>query len=296
MHRSTIKNNSNCYNIFMVYCFFLMLFSFSACEKDVKINYPDKERKMTVNSLFQNDSLIKVNLSKSFSITENISSYPYINDAEIKIYEDNKFKENLKLISNGNYTSSFIPISGKSYKIEVNHNIYPSASATSSLPNNVTSVITDSSIDYNTGFCNCSIKFNDPANETNYYWISAVEIIEEYQTGDTLPTYYSYPLYLDSSDPNIGVNNNLDTTGLIFTDKFINGKEYTISFNCYIDWDVTKIKIIFSNISQDLYSYLYSYYMNQNSNNPNAVKIYNNINNGYGIFAGYNNSVFYINN
>ena len=290
-------NKNKCFShiILTVSYFLLMFFTFNSCEKDLKLNYPDKKRKITVNSFFQNDSIIKVNLSKSYSVIEDISPYPYIDDAEVKIYEDNNFKGNLKLLSYGNYISSIIPVAGKNYKIEVNHNTYPSASATCSLPKNVSCTITDSSIDYN-GLCNCSIKFNDPTNETNYYWIRAYEVIEYYQQGDTIPTYYEYPLSLDSSDPNIGVNNNLYETGLIFSDKQINGCEHTISFNSYIDWDAVKVKIIFSNISYELYNYLYSYNLNQNSFNPDAVNVYNNIFDGYGIFAGYNCNVLYINN
>ena len=79
----------------------LILLSFCySCKKTIDMNIPLKEKKIIINSIFNPDSVIKVNVSKSYTIVEDIGADRYINDATVKLYEDNVLKENLFCSSN----------------------------------------------------------------------------------------------------------------------------------------------------------------------------------------------------
>ena len=89
-----------------------------ACEKTVYIDIPDKGRKITVNSLFNPDSLLKVYVSKSCYILD--YDIQAIENATVEIYENGNLIDTLNYLNNGLYKSATKkPSSGDRYKIKV---------------------------------------------------------------------------------------------------------------------------------------------------------------------------------
>ena len=282
----------------LIYIVLFLIISVS-CEKIIDINIPEKDKKIVINSIISTDSLIKVNVSKSLNILDNQNAI-FLNDATVKLYEDNVFIEQLTNITNGNYKSqTFYPQVGKNYKIEVSSNGLKTITAENKIPNKVTinkiDTITKNVEGYNT--FEFTINFTDPVNEENYYFLEAKSFVPlGYDNYGNIIDYDIQNLYIFSDDKI--VDSEIDYNGgIIFNDKLINGQTYPLKINIdkYNFYNDTNMVYIYLNsVSKDFYLYVKSYSMNVNNrNDPFAepVQVYENINNGYGIFAGYSSYV-----
>lgn len=95
--------------------------SLFACKKILNIDIKDNEKKIVMQSILMPDSTIKVNLSKSLGLLESSDTIFFLNDAEVKLFEDDVFVENLKYTYLGNYIGSTILNKNKKYKIVAKH-------------------------------------------------------------------------------------------------------------------------------------------------------------------------------
>lgn len=162
------------------------------------------------------------------------------------------------------------------------------------------------------------LTFNDPPGEKNYYEITALQYYTEYvyqydEEGyvlydssynpiviDSLPRFSN--LYLSSDDPVLsGGDDFLEGSSsfygdsFTFSDDFINGKSYTFQFQPdggYFNSqpDENRYVIVLRTINEEQYLYFSSVELqNETSGNPFAepAQVYNNIENGFGIFVGY---------
>lgn len=170
------------------------------------------------------------------------------------------------------------------------------------------------------------IKFSEPANETNYYRLVKFEnkgkFYPVYNETDTLQYFINQHSSgedrFNSNDPvfsNVHEDANSYIFGSgwnsfgIFTDELINGKDYEVSvyesigysndyFESFSFIDTEKgefetIKFAFQSISSDMYFFLKSIDLqsyNDGSPFSEPVPIFNNIENGYGIFGSYASS------
>ena len=244
------------------------------------MNVPQKDKKLVINSFFASDTFIKVNISKSYTISEEIGTDKFINDATVKLYEDNVFKENMISVDTGNYVSSFKPTTGKTYKIDISHNIYPSASAETNVPAPVPFISIDTMHSGDKTTRRLKITFKDPSNETDYYWLKAYTLKDSTLGNE---------IYLWSSS--LDENSDVDLRGVVFSDNNFNGT--TFSFSVDLNYhDVpdssSYVKIMFYHITKDMYQYLVSRPQLGILNALSEPTIaFTNIKNGYGIFSGY---------
>ena len=96
--------------------FVLVLFS---CRKELDFKIEDNEKKIVVSSIINPDSLIKINLSKSLGVLEDDINFTFIENATVKLYENDIFIENLIYdIRKYAYFSTIQAKIGKTYKIE----------------------------------------------------------------------------------------------------------------------------------------------------------------------------------
>ncbi len=149
----------------------------------------------------------------------------------------------------------------------------------------------------------------DPGGESNYYEIMVeqytTQYIIEYNPEDesyiiTDTITYLAPVYLTSDDPVVNEGDFFSGddryygSSLLFPDEIFNGKTYTVRFNVesysYSQEPVKEYIISLRSLSEAQYFYLRSTDLqNETEGNPFAepVPVYNNIENGYGIFAGF---------
>jgi len=288
---------------------------FYSCERSVTIPIPDNGRKLVVNSLFQADSNLIINLTKSKYILDNTqyntySNFPNVLDADISLYQNNILLENLVEIEPGVYKSASFLSENTQYSITINTDDFEQVKATDIIPKAVKinnfEFINYTSDEYGDIYSNFIIEFKDDANIENYYLIELLkEIIYyddyNYETGEyETETKFLENISIFTNDVNKKSKSN--DYEIILNDEFFNGKEHTFSFNSFIyyyyDGGVNENKekyyVILHSISKDYYLYnvsLNNFLETEGNAFSESVQVYGNIENGFGIFAGISSAV-----
>lgn len=314
------------------FCFLIRLitvpaiFFFSSCETIVEIELPEKPPSLVVNCFFNPDSVWKVNVSKSQHIFDN-AGIQKINNAKISLYEGSALIDNPTLVSDGNYVSSknLKPETGKNYKITVSADGFKNIESSDFAPvsTQILKVDTGTVFRQNQKYFEMKIKFKDNPSVKNYYNIqifaeqyrisfdSLGQPIKDTANSEIIP--YSF----ESNDIIFGEHQNwFGNEGAIFTDEIFASKgEYQLSIfaNIYIyqydfssghssvtksESNVSKFYIHLKSVSESYYKYVASYQNWRQSNGDpfsQPVQVYNNISNGYGIFAGYSSALHIVN-
>lgn len=284
--------------IFPALLFVLTIF-FGSCEKTEDIvDFPVKDPTLVLNCYFSPDTDWVFEVSKSLSVIDN-AELDYIKNASIKLFENNiQIAEVKKESSDGlYYIYGHRPKAGNEYSIEASHAKYPSIKATDKLANKVDFNITrkriiDSftyydpfqGISYGNMKGNITLKINDPAKDENYYRIQMI--------------YYDSALFIKSRYVVWGISSSNPAVerayydGLLVSDYMFDGQSYEISFD-FEDWEYRSDKEYFISIeSMSKARYFYErslalYWDRQGNPFAEPVQVYNNIKNGYGIFAGF---------
>jgi hypothetical protein len=194
------------------------------CETNVNIPFPDHEPRLVVYGFLEPDSIVKVYISRSTGINENVQfSELLIQDAEVALFANGVFIENLAFRDStfpisrilsffgdtvtfvaGRYESQYlVPKAPTSFEIRVKHPDYETAIGTvqSFNPPVVDSVrlvqrfvsYTDPLNPGSTFFYSLlSLRLQDNGNEANGYSFRLKGAFLTPQTGDTLYTWDSF--------------------------------------------------------------------------------------------------------
>lgn len=284
-----------------------------ACEKIIEIDLGEAKTKMVVNAVLQEDSIIKINLSRSRHILDN-AAVSYINDAEVKLFENDVFIGNLVYSQNGFYQINHFPKRAYEYKIEVKHDIFDDVFAYTSILNSVPILSVDTLTgfgQYNNEVMHFSIRLNDPPGEKNYYKLSLKNkflgemwnpdlIVYDtlYVTEDTVIVHTSYGGYeLAEFYENIWFSSEdiifseYSYFNSYFSDEIFDGKSYNIRVT--VDkWnfrgETNMVYVELASISKELYLYYISlskHMYNQGDPFAEPVIVFTNIENGIGVFG-----------
>jgi hypothetical protein len=257
----------------------------------IDIELPATDPKIVVNSFFTENSRIKVHLSKSIGILENI--IPECTDATVILRENNIIIDTLYFQS-GYYYSHILAETNKNYALEIIAPGMVTVFCKDLIPGKTllqSMVCTDSVLIDEDGFIINELKldFQDLAGPTFYeVELSANDIVHNYEMG---------LWFKKNSDPIITSTGLLDYNPrtLIFTDKMYDGKHCSVKiyFATQSDSDY-KLKITFRSVSESYYkykekqfAYLFSLDSDIFSGMSEPINLYSNITGGYGIFAGY---------
>ncbi|HPX76572.1 MAG TPA: DUF4249 domain-containing protein [Bacteroidales bacterium] len=288
-----------------------------ACEKTIDIDIEDSKPKIVLNAEINPDSTIKVHISRSRHILD-IANLSTLNDAEVKLYEDETFIGNLIYdASISCYCINYKPIQGKNYKFVVSHQQFETINASAKILEKIKPISIDTSRSfgqYGEEILNASIRFKDPGNEKNYYMLKLrskykaeiwdpdlITIDTIYEGPDTTIIdisqggyYYADvidPMYFSSNDLNLEDGDYLRS--LVISDELFDGKEYALkisidAFSLPYGYDTSIVYIDFHTISQDYYKYLRSEKKYQNSSGDpfsEPVMVFTNVENGLGILG-----------
>lgn len=308
------------------YIFFVCAF-FMACETVVEVDVPREAPKLVANAFINPDSLISVRVSKSKFVLDN-APLRTVDHANVSIFENDELKEQLAFLGEGLYSASFKPSEGKAYTLRIAADGFESIEATTFIKNPVpiqeiqydtiseeagsSCIGDDCTIFYYTNF-KLNLKLNDPADEENFYEVEVfkkgIQVIYNYDSvGNYYPVdsiIYYQPVYLSSEDPAVSdLEFEFEGEGyygetLLFSDEIFNGKSYMLNFktNDY-STDTEELIVTLKSLDEARYRYLRSKELqNWNEGNPFAepVNVYNNIENGYGIFGGYSSDIYILN-
>jgi hypothetical protein len=271
----------------MILIFFLIIIA-SSCEKYIDMEIPDKGRKISANCFFTDTGTVVVFLHKSRFILDTYSEFHSINGAAVILYENGIPVSTLFEEETGKYVSQdFLPSAGASYTLKVIKDS-EEITASSYVPHAVPFVLVDtlrvmSEYSENLRF---RIRINDPSETDDFYVVTF-----DHNNDDDHFSYWGNSLIMTTIDPFVSYNWIL--MGAVFTDDLFSGQSQIVSFDLDLynfHRDTTDVVIRLWSISRDMYMYISTYQAQDNaSNNPftEPVMVYNNIENGYGIFAGY---------
>lgn len=289
--------------------FALLLFASTliGCETAVDIDVPLAEKRLVVNALNNPDSTWSVKLSLTRHVLDNSYTFeiPSATSVTITDVSTNSIVEQLKIsMDDFWYRGSFKPEPEKEYLLKVVTAKYGTVQASGIIPAKVSidKIEMDTSNLTANAVVPIKIHFIDPPQKKNYYRLSFFEsgYFLDFRTKDTIQ--YSQPIYFEVDDPSLQSTIN-NSNQLIIEDTFFNGKSYVLAVK--INSSIfrngnpyrksTALSVILSNLSEPYYRYATTKSLQQySSGDPFAqpVLVYGNIENGLGIFGGYNQSVF----
>ena len=279
------------------------IISLTGCVKVINDDLQSEETKLVINSVISPDSVFTVNVSKTSNIfdDESLNNLPFINDAEVKVYEDGDFLFNLDFDEHGYYFRDYYPETGKKYTVEVLQKDYKTISSTTVIPEAVKvksfdTITEEWSDEYQAYYLSTSFKYDDPEDVENFYMLRG-EAFSEDSDGNI------YNLKLDFAVPEVDESlYDISWGNLLWSDRLIDGMNITVKFYfffwSYVD-DGTgdkelgqiKFRFYFTSVSKDYYLYLKSVnlYYETVDTDPfmEPVIIYSNVENGYGVFGSF---------
>lgn len=272
--------------------FLVLAITLNACETVTEIELPVEKPQLVVNSIFNADSILTVNVTKTQSIAKNDLEFENIENAAIELYKNKVSIGQLIYAGNGNYVSQ-----GKlpnepyaEYSLKVKAAGFETAEANDILPQKPVLGTSGARLDSEKGnkfqpVYNISVQLIDNA-ETNFYELTVFD-----RTSNRL-------LFIDFKN-NLNAFERAVSSGstvYFFDDRTLNGKSINLDFDIYFDNNDGKphdIVFKLSNISKGYFDYQYSVLRQFNSDpilNNEHFAVANNIKNGLGIFALYNAS------
>ncbi|MDX5346166.1 MAG: DUF4249 domain-containing protein, partial [Hymenobacteraceae bacterium] len=224
----------------------------------------------------------------------------------VVIFENDVVVDTLPYDSFKGYYQSknYRPQVNSRYKLEVSAPGFPAAKAFCEIPAKVkiqkASIRDSAGIDEGGSYYSrLLVTFHDPADAKNYYNLAGKQV----QTYNPTPwdpnapvSYYFSPIYFFSELPTVS---DAGDVGVLLKDDLFSGRSYDLALNYYPSYygsgtptDGDTLLIAFKTVSFDYYEYfrkLQLHFYNQGGDlfTGEPVVMPNNIQGGYGLFAGY---------
>jgi hypothetical protein len=299
--------NSRIINFFI--SFAALLFILTSCRELVSDGFPEYPPSPTVNCFLVAGKTIVVNLSMAGKLDS--LPLPAINDAEVELFVDGKFTETMENKGEGTYTSSTIVESSKEYKCKVIVLGEDTIVCSQKLPNpssilNVEHINIAGRDQEGTTYPAVKFTFKNDISKRRYYEVN-IKYFIKYSAWKDEEGYVEQRSanILTITDP-VLLNEGLPIA--LFSNEIIDDSIYTMTLN-YSNGGATSsgggpmrtnlypLIIELRSITYDYYRYKKQYYLYEQgiwadglTNTTAPSPLYSNIENGYGIFAGY--SVF----
>ena len=278
----------------------LLIILLSSCKEVVQSEFPDVEKTPVVNSILKSDSTLIINLSYSASL--NFGKIEYIKNATIRFFVDDNLEETISNAEDGMYISNITIASGKKYNCEIDIPGYEMITCEAIIPLRAKIInITHKNFAYTdaegTIFPAVVLTFENNINTSEYFEI-VIKALRKNWEGEERNIY----AWLVGIDDPVIINEGLPIA--VFSDELITDSIYTMSLNYFTGGssgntaDTYPYIVELRSINYDYYKYLKQLYLFKqavNSDNLTGstppVQIYSNVENGYGIFAGYSNFI-----
>ncbi|MDN5201359.1 DUF4249 domain-containing protein [Fulvivirgaceae bacterium BMA10] len=284
-------------------CLLVVQILLVSCETVVDVKIPQSKPQIVLNAFINPDSTFKADISASRNILDD-SNFKWINGADIKLYDGDQLMGTFSESENGSYRLDDVkPQVGKMYRIEASKDQYQSVYAESMIPiekARIQSALISSEMKEGYEQFFLEIEIDDKAGENFYelvvwrynrtYTFQGYELIA---TDSTLMR-----VYIDSED--VAIDDFQDSgSSLVFSDVLFEGKTHKLKagIGSFFDFDnqgnriPNSYVISLRNTNEEYFRYQRSKALQEwVDGDPFAepVQVFNNINNGFGIFAGYN--------
>ena len=286
-----------------------LLMMATTCERPLELNFPEEAPSLVVISNFTSDQNLMVQVSLSRTILE-APGIEYLTGAQVNVFQGEQKLESLELVIPNDgapfyQTKDFKPEIGVKYGIQVLVPGFEEVMAMSTIPeqidlkqveiqNLVIEKLTDSIESYT---FDLNVGFQDPGNQKNYYHLKLYQQFERFTVlrSDTIVT--SSPIR--ELQFNSAINNNFQVAhyegGILLEDTPFDGGSQSYSFPLQLNVAFQeelpgKIIAELRTVSEEYFLFYSSVSRQQQA--PAAplaepVIIFNNIENGRGVFAGY---------
>jgi len=273
---------------FAALCSLSLAFVFYGCETVVEVDLPPYSPQIVINRFFSPSNVFTVNVSQSLSILDD-DYLEYIDNAVVELYENGSQLGTMSYIGNGDYTLNSTAKAGNNYTLVVYASGYESITASDTVPYAVPIIslsLNDSAgvSQFGDEYAEVTITFTDPKTTKNYYHVE----VYEYNSFSG----WEEVVYITSTDP--GVTSNVYDSGILLSDALFDGNTHSLKINFdnyYLNSSNADLYVRLHSTSKAYYFYRKTLLLHQqNKNNPFAepVQVYNNVENGLGIFACYN--------
>jgi len=286
--------------LFLSGLFFLLL----SCEKPT--DFEAIAPKTIVVSEFTSNRTLEVSVYRANNLFDS-TAREYLVNADVEVYRGEAFQTHLQLDNTKVppcYTNaSFLPTPNATYRIEVQLPGEELITADSRIPNPIEIhqlQVTDLDLNPTSGGLEynfrVSIQFEDPPEEVNYYHLNFAQQILKQQT-DMHGFEQREEKVTFSSRFNIDQFTVAGNGGLLFSDDRFDGERFIYSFpmrfNLAPEERLGTLRVELRAVSEDYYLFQTSLTRQKGPGTPiqGDASLYNNIQNGLGIFAGYTFSV-----
>lgn len=270
---------------------FFILIALISCRELVQEDFPEFLAVPTVNSILIADSTFKVHVSLADKIDTN--QLPVNDNATVILYVDGQFREALTYFENGVYSSITIIEPQKTYDCEVNIPGYQTVYCNDIIPDPVTISdivhIKKAGMDRE-GLTYPAIQFTFTNNPEEELYFEAVIRLIKYgyeQTAELL--FITDPVLLNEGLP-----------VALFSNELISGESYTMTINYTTGsgssggTNLYPLILEFRTVSRNYYQYVKQLVFYEQGRYPDQIgspltvaSLFSNINEGYGIFAGF---------
>ena len=300
-------------------------------ETVIDLDIPSHEPVLVLNGILDTDTNAQVVVSHSVGAFS--SAIPsFINDASVLLYKNNEFigipllpdvenlvyvnyiddSQNVDSLALYYYKSDYIPEKDANYRIEVNHSNYPSVSAETYIPNDITVYNIDVDTTSQENKLGFTFSFDDNSNQQNYYRLKLFSSCTkewENDDGDTEQWDFRGHTEFMSNDPSFPSDipfegYTFQGNNVVFTDALFNGQQKTITLDVISEkWlqyaDCDTIIIEFSTFSDDTYSYYNSLGDHSEKGELSifggeVMPVYSNVENGLGVLISTNAQQIYL--
>lgn len=276
-----------------------------SCDQVVQIDVGHENTRLVVNSLFNPDSVITLTLSHSQFILEEALFEPVSGARAILLDEEGMKLGEMAYVGNGIYKSNIEPDPGKLYSISVSKEGLKTVTAYNKVPAkkaNVVKIETKPLRDESYNNTTLSFWLNDPEGD-DYYVLYLQEKGTVYLEQRDTTLVFSQHLLLTSNEAifhefnidDISDNELATSVSFTFKDDLFDGQIIKITVQAGLRHNKKNEKyehsLYLRKISKAYYLYQKTVKMQErNGENPfsEPVPVYNNIQNGFGIFAGFN--------
>ncbi len=276
--------------------------AFASCEKTINVNTPPYARKLAVNCNTVVGQPLYVVVGTSAAIKDRkYSPELLVKNAQVKLYVNDVFAENLVFDTYFGYPSSLATEPGKKYSVKISATSYDNVEASSVAPSEVviSSIVrTPNARKDDEGALQDAvvITFTDPPAAGDYY------IIKIQGPQDSIVSYSDF--CVNSPDASVetnasgvvDVNTCLDNKGIFLRDALFNGRQKEIKFYAssaaiqpvFNGFDSVFAHIELLHVTEAYFRFEKSARIASDVNgNPFAepVNVFSNVTNGLGIFS-----------
>ncbi len=269
------------------YIYSLMLsLLLSSCETVVELDLPAHEPQLVLNAVINPDSLFTVDVSASRSPFSN-EPFQQLTDAKVQVHQAGQVLFDLQHMGNGIYKSDTKPQALQHYELQVSAPGFPSASATSYIPAApvITHVEAEKALyDPNWGIQTIlSFKLDDVAEQESFYYIEAYTPDTSFLNNQPYNRYVSFR-FTAPIEREFRMENRH-----FFSDRLFNGRQLPLTLNLENNPEkTTYVQVV--HITKEYYEYVRT--LDRQAGRDDfgnfPTQVTNNIQNGFGLFAGYN--------